>query len=343
MVSLHYDDNLLIQYLLGGLPEEQVEEFDKLSVVDSEFASQLGEVENDLFDAYVQGALTGQIRAQFESRYLTSPRRRENVKFAQALQSFAEAKLQAKATEPVAIIAENSHQETHKAEPESSEPAVTESVSWWRAWLNLFTVPSLKLQWGFAAAAVLMLLVGGWLVLETLGLRRQVDQIENQRVALQKHERELRRQIEQGSDDRAQLSAELKRVQEQNARLTQEKEQLHKTTPSFALFILTPGIRGGGSRDIVIQATVETVKLRLEFESDTYSSYRAELRTQVDQQLVWSRSKLKAHAKGGNKTIDLSLRASLLKPQGYLLNLKGVTPSGEIEDVRNYLFRVVKK
>ena len=100
---------------------------------------------------------------------------------------------------------------------------------------------------------------------------------------------------------------------------------------------------GGGSRDIVIQATVETVKLRLEFESDTYSSYHAELRTQVDQQLVWSRSKLKAHAKGGNKTIDLSLRASLLKPQGYLLNLKGVTPSGEIEDVRNYLFRVVKK
>ncbi len=343
MVSLHYDDNLLIQYLLGGLPEEQVEEFDKLSVVDSEFASQLGEVENDLFDAYVQGALTGQIRAQFESRYLTSPRRREEVKFAQALQSFAEAKLRAKATEPLAIIAENSHQESHKAESESNEPAVTETVSWWRAWLNLFTFPSPTLQWGFAAAALLMVFAGGWLVLETLRLRRQVEQVETQRVALQKREQELRTQIEQGSTARTQLLAELQRVQEQNAQVTREKEQLHKTEPSFAFFILTPGVRGSGSRDIVIQATVETVRLRLEFESDNYSSYRAELRTQVDEQLVWSRSKLKAHAKGGNKTIDLSLHASLLKPQGYLLNLKGVTPSGEIEDVRNYLFRVVKK
>ena len=71
MNSPQYNNNLLMQYLLGGLSEMQVEEFDELSIIDDEFASQLGEVENDLIDAYVQGTLTGQTHAQFEARYLS--------------------------------------------------------------------------------------------------------------------------------------------------------------------------------------------------------------------------------------------------------------------------------
>ncbi len=155
MNSPQYDNNLLMQYLLGGLSEMQVEEFDELSIIDDEFASQLGEVENDLIDAYVQGTLSGQERAQFEARYLTSPRRREKVKFAQSLQTFAATRIQTRAAESAAIQSESAMQ--HPPQPEQLRPVVPESVPWWRNLVNLLTIPNLTLQWGLATAALLML------------------------------------------------------------------------------------------------------------------------------------------------------------------------------------------
>jgi hypothetical protein len=79
------DRELLRNYLLAGLPEEEIERLDELSIADDEFAWRLRDVENDLIDAYVRGELTGEIRAKFQSSYLSSAERREKVAFAEAL------------------------------------------------------------------------------------------------------------------------------------------------------------------------------------------------------------------------------------------------------------------
>jgi hypothetical protein len=76
------EDRRLIRYVLGLLPDEDAERLDEQSIVDDEFAARLRSVEDDLVDAYVRGALEGELLERFESFYLASPRRREKVAFA---------------------------------------------------------------------------------------------------------------------------------------------------------------------------------------------------------------------------------------------------------------------
>src|SRR5262249_22524789 len=80
-----YDDRLLTRYLLGALPDEEVERLDELCIVDDELASRLQALENDLVDAYVRGEISGEDLGHFESFYLSSARRRQKAEFAAAL------------------------------------------------------------------------------------------------------------------------------------------------------------------------------------------------------------------------------------------------------------------
>ena len=45
------DDRQLVDYLLGVLPEEELERLDEASIVDDDVAARLCDVENDLIDA----------------------------------------------------------------------------------------------------------------------------------------------------------------------------------------------------------------------------------------------------------------------------------------------------
>src|SRR3954462_5016398 len=80
-----FDDEYLLRYLLGLLPEEEAERLDELSVADDDMAWWLRSAEDDLVDGYVRGTLDAQTRRRFETAYLSSPRRRERVEFAASL------------------------------------------------------------------------------------------------------------------------------------------------------------------------------------------------------------------------------------------------------------------
>lgn len=77
-----YDDELLVQYLLGLLPTERTERLDEEGIADDDVAARLRIAEQDLVDAYVRGTLTGETLERFESHYLSSSLRRERVAFA---------------------------------------------------------------------------------------------------------------------------------------------------------------------------------------------------------------------------------------------------------------------
>src|SRR3982074_2942657 len=79
------DDQLLIRYLVGVLPEDETERLDELSVSDDRFAADLRAVEHDLVDAYVSGALSGDTLRGFETHYLSAPAGRAKVTLAEAL------------------------------------------------------------------------------------------------------------------------------------------------------------------------------------------------------------------------------------------------------------------
>ena len=77
-----HDDEALVRYVLGLLPDEARERLDEASIVNDEVAARLRAAETDLIDSYVRGQLSGATLERFESYYLSSPRRRENVRLA---------------------------------------------------------------------------------------------------------------------------------------------------------------------------------------------------------------------------------------------------------------------
>jgi len=77
-----HDDEELVRYVLGLLPDEARERLDEASIADDEVATRLRSAETDLVDCYVRGQLSGATLERFESYYLSSPRRREAVRLA---------------------------------------------------------------------------------------------------------------------------------------------------------------------------------------------------------------------------------------------------------------------
>lgn len=155
-----YSDQEIIPYLLGSLSEAETERLDSLSITDTEFADVLRAAEKDLVDGYVQGELTGAALEQFKSHYLTSSRGREKVEFAQAFQVLAEKYSTARVPE---AGAENPAGSVTKRKVSGRFPAWT-----------VFATPRPAVQWGFAVAALALLIAGSWLVFEnTRAAKRQ--------------------------------------------------------------------------------------------------------------------------------------------------------------------------
>lgn len=140
------DDQILVRYLLGSLPEEQTERLDELSVSDDSFVWRLRAAENDLVDAYLRNELSGDTLERFRSFYLASAHRRDKVMFAEAL---------------LALGAQ---------EPRQS-----------RRW---FAAPSMIPRWGLASGIAAALLIAGVLLYQNGRLRNQVQRADRERASL---------------------------------------------------------------------------------------------------------------------------------------------------------------
>jgi hypothetical protein len=317
------DDQTLVQYLLGSLPEAEAERWDELSVADDEFAMRLSAVENDLTDAYAHGELSGWTLERFQTSYLATAKRREKVRFAESLFSIAR--------QAAPMPARTSAAPVKRASP--GVAAVKTS------WLSFLTIPRL----GFAAAAA-MLAVASLAVVDNVRLHHQVNQAQSERVTLGQRERELRAKLEQQHAANAEVVKELGQVQESLAQL-EKKLPARSGGPfpvSIASFVLSPQMRGAGqmARMNVPRGTTRC-SIRLELEGDDFPQYRAALKDSATGQILWRSGPLKAASVGQNRTVSLSIPANLFRQRNYALELSG-TPSsgGAAEFVSSYVFSV---
>jgi hypothetical protein len=81
----------LVDYLLGRLPASERAELDNRLFTEDDFHDELVATLDDLIQAYLQGALSREDRARFESEILASPRHRERVAFVKQVLSAVEA------------------------------------------------------------------------------------------------------------------------------------------------------------------------------------------------------------------------------------------------------------
>jgi hypothetical protein len=325
------NDDLIIQYLLGTLSAEEAERLDELSFTDDEFAGRLQIVENDLVDAYVRGELSGQRLEKFNSVYLTSPKRRERVRFAKTFQSFSNqpSTLQTETPRSFGIADEGSHK-------------LVERDSTWR---RFFTIPRLALQWGLAAATLLLILAGGYLLVENARLRNQITAVQAEREGLQKRQQELQTALANQRQADVETVSELARVRERLAELERQQPSAPKNEkpepdlPKVATMTLAPQLRSTGQiAKVNVPVGTTIVALQLELETNDFSTYQAALKNPGTGQIIWRSGKLKT----SGKTIPVRIRAALLQPQNYTLELSGISANGSSDIVGSYTFKVEK-
>jgi len=324
-----YTAETIVQYLLGSLPQAQTEQFDELSVTDDQFAAALGVAEKDLVDAYLQGELADAEMERFKTYYLASPRRRQQLEFAGALQTFGQRFV---VTEPVAS--------------QTVRSTTKEERSGLPGKLRAFTSTSLAFRWGLATAFLALFIVGGWLVLQNMRLRQQMSQTQARREALSQREQELEAQLSGERSAREAAEKDLARVREDLARLRKEKEPEQQPSAtanrpvSVASFILTPPQRGiAPIKTVSIPKGTREVSVQLELEATDYTLYRVSLKN-ANNRSLWTSKTLKAFSKGQTRALNVSLPATLLQPQVYVFEVSRVRAPGATEIVSSYSFKV---
>ena len=99
MSSGSNQEDRLVQYLLGLMPEEEAARMEEVYLANDELNDDLQAAERELIDRYVEGSLSKTERDQFESFFLCSPGRHEKLRFARTLRAYG-LKSKAKAAFP---------------------------------------------------------------------------------------------------------------------------------------------------------------------------------------------------------------------------------------------------
>ena len=325
---------LLVRYLLGDLPEEEQVGIEERAFRDQQTLRDIQAVESDLIDEYVRGGLSGREREQFEGRFFVSAERRRKVEFARALAHVAP---------EFAVI-----------EPDARTASAPAHVTWPRSIEAFLRGLGPAAKFALAAAALLIVVGGFWLIADGLRLRAQLAELRAAQQSDERQQEALRQQVADEQARREDLSTQLQREREQRERSQQLVGELQRQleesapppTPSAVVsLVLWPGIsRGGGGRSkLVIPQAAQRVRVQIGVEpQDDYQSFRVELRAPGGQP-VWTQANLSARRVRGGRAVTLNLPAGILRAGEYEMALKGATAEGTTEDIGYYYIDVLKK
>lgn len=311
-------------YLLGELPEEEQLQLEQQYFSNAAMFEQFLAEEEDLIYAYVYNELSPQQRQHFEKHFLQTPNQKERVKIAQAVVNY---------------LAQR------QVKKQKNKP-------WWRSVLELFRTQSFLFQLSFAMAALVLIALSGLLLLEMIRLRTQVAQLQaqHQPASRPQPDPKLQEQIANEHARAEQLAEQLRREQEQRTQLERElqsrKNQPNTTPPisDVVSFFLPPvTVRGGGNLPkLTIPTGTTTVQLTLGLlTQENYTSFQARIFTDEPTQ-IWTKSGLKGKGTGERKTVTLNVPAKTFNSGDYLIQLIGVSPTGESEELGDYPLTVQK-
>jgi hypothetical protein len=330
-----YSPQLLRGYLLGVLREEEAERLDERNFTDDAFVEALAAAEKDLVDAYVQNELTRDELEKFRSHYLSSRPRRQRAQFAEALKTIME-------TESIRF-------RVNPTQPVGDMPTRQKRFDW----SFLFTTLAARSisRWALVAAVVASLVFSVWLGVQNARLRQQVATTQSQLQEIQERQQEIEKAIR---DQRSANSQDLIYKSENQPSLNETKkeddeqqrnirEPVKPGQGTIASFTLTPQLRSAGAMPVVsLPPDALNVLMNLKLEPNDYQSYRVALVDADTNQVLWRSGKLN-RPKGVADTIGVNLRAVLLKPKTYLLQLFGTSADGASEFITQYPFKVVQQ
>ncbi len=308
------------RYLLGELPESEQVTLEQQYFHDPRLFEQVVQVENDLVDKYARGLLPPTTRDRFEKYYLTHPQRRERARFGETL---------------VAKLGPAKEVEVPTSRP-------TES------WLDrlLASLRGPRLAWSFSIAVLAVAVVAAWFFIETRRLRQELARTESEWTAREQRERELQQQVANEQQRANKLTEELERLRLEQGAAAPSPSPDDKRASTFATLMLTiGGTRApdtGPPAVLVIPAGTEQVRLYLNLRESDYSGYQAVVQLAGGNTIFTSRRLTAVKTRSG-ANLALVIRALRFSAGDYILTLRGVSRTGEVEDVSKSLFRVERK
>jgi hypothetical protein len=314
-----FSDEVIARYLLGELPENEQITIEDEAFRDPEIRAAIEAVEQDLLDEYVRGDLPGSQRQRFQSHFLASAERKKKLYFAQALNG---------------VIGDK---------PKVAQAAIAAAPTRLGFW-SFLTQP--VVTYGFAAAAVVLLLFGSWLWLQRSHLQSELEQLRATRTTQNSTQQQLEGDLAKERERNEQLQAELNKVAIANSNSNVNPDQAgpSKTPVSLALALL-PGLsRGSNSApQIAIGKDVATLRLKVGVDpADDFPLYRLKLRN-GEGHVVTTLNKIRARALGNSRTIVVAVPANQLRAGNYEVALQGINDNGSTEALGFYYFRIVPK
>lgn len=307
------------RYLLGELTESERTALEQEYFNDQQLFEQIVEVENDLVDKHSRGLLSPETRDRFKDYYLDHAQRRERARFAEALR----AKLDdAKDVEVAAS---------------TSTETLLERLS--------AALRGPRLAWALSIAVLLFAGLAGWFFIETRRLRQELATTESERAAREGHERQLQQQVTNEQLRAEKLSQEVERLRIQPEAASPSPSPEDKLASTFATLILTiGGTRNTEGSPAVLQipARTEQVRLQLDLRENNYTRYQGVLQSAEGKTIFTSRQLTAVNKKTG-ANLTLVVPARIFPAGDYILTMRGVTRTGEVEDVSKSLFRVERK
>ncbi len=319
MSSIQKRDAHLREYLLGELPPKSQQELEEQMMTDDRVFEELLLTEEELIDSYVKDGLSEHESERFENHFLSTAERQTKLSFAAALRDYVES-----APDPkIAEIAEK-----------RQDPVRSPFMEWFSV---LVGAPSTALGVSMAAALLLVVLGGSWLIVGNWRLQSRLVQVTEDRSSLETLEQDLQKQL---AEERS------RRGETETARGTQPRGASTPRpvgVPSVASFLLAPvSLRGPGGDMARVILTSETslVRLELDLGLDDHESYQATLHT-VDGDEIWYQKRLEAETSNDRVVVSLILPATLLRHDDYYFRLIGVSSDREEEPIDRYTFRVI--
>lgn len=323
------NENLLIGYLLGNLPEEQRLQVEGMFLSNDQSYERLLALENELFYDYAQNKLSPGEREQFEKRYLSSERNRKRAMIASAL----------------------ARKMSEAAPVETAGMGITdrEPQHFWRSLKSYFAAQGAAVRVPLAALAIVSLALIG-LVIGIVRLRNEFNQFRAQRAV---QEGRLQQQAQQERARADELNHKLKREIDENAILQRELGKMQaqsvgqaQRAPSVVSLVLAPSIvrdQAPGMRKLYLPPGARLLKLRLKLKAEAeYKSYQIMLLTAEGAER-WSHDMLQAQRTGSAPSIVLSLPAVILAEGDYELRLKGYASDGTLEETGDYYYLSIRR
>jgi len=304
----HENKDILVRYLLGDLPEEDLERLAQEYFIHDETWEALDAIESDLVDAYVCGELPRALQQKFTTNFMNSPRRRERVEFAKTLMN-STAREQAGAGR-----IEGREGEKWRASPPP------------RYW---FQRPVARLAW--VATALVM---AGMIAAVAVRNGRLRDELKRMQIA----QIELQHQL-----DNARQQAANRGTDTHGAKLEMPLSQLlsHKI-PTISI-MLSPGLLRNNKNEsptLPLTGVRSSILLVLDLDQDQYPAYEAVVKTAGGKPIKRITGLKSQSVQDNEKAVALNMPAQLLKRDDYVVTLFGRRANGQVEAIDSYAFSV---